>query len=135
VRRDGEAAVRQAQLFDWIQSLPQGYDTWVGEHGFRLSGGERQRLAIARALLRRSPFLIWFEPTANLDAGAERIILHTIQTATRAIGDHPPPGLEVWMKSGDAKWRVISAAIGELLAGGGVLDDPDQNQVTTLARS
>jgi ATP-binding cassette subfamily C protein CydCD len=77
---DLAAAVRQAQLSELVESLPQGLDTWVGEHGFRLSGGERQRLALARAFLRRSPILILDEPTANLDASAERMILQTIRS-------------------------------------------------------
>jgi ATP-binding cassette subfamily C protein CydC len=63
-----EEAARTAGLHEFIQSLPDGYDTWVGELGQRLSGGERQRLAIARAVLKDAPVLILDEPTAHLDA-------------------------------------------------------------------
>jgi len=62
------AACQQAQLHDFVRSLPQGYDTLVGENGLLLSGGERQRLAIARAILKDAPILILDEATSHLDA-------------------------------------------------------------------
>ena len=74
-----EAAARQAHLHDFIQSLPQGYETLIGEQGLKLSGGERQRLAIARALLKNAPVFLLDEVTANLDPLTEREVLRTVR--------------------------------------------------------
>lgn len=71
-------AVRLAGLAEWLDSLPDGLDTWVGEHGQLLSGGERQRLAVARALLSKAPFILLDEPTSGLDSLKEMELMNTI---------------------------------------------------------
>ncbi len=77
-----EKAAREAQIHDFILSLPEGYDTYVGEDGAQLSGGQRQRIALARVLLKDSQILILDEATANLDVITERAVLETILQAT-----------------------------------------------------
>ncbi len=74
------AACQLAELDEFIQTLPQGYDTLIGENGLLLSGGERQRLAIARAVLKNAPILILDEATANLDIETERKILQSLES-------------------------------------------------------
>ena len=72
------AACKKASVHDFIMSLPQGYDTPVGELGDTLSGGERQRLGLARAFLHDAPFMLLDEPTSNLDSLNEAVILKSL---------------------------------------------------------
>ncbi|MEV7233095.1 thiol reductant ABC exporter subunit CydD [Streptomyces sp. NPDC051020] len=76
-------ALAQARLLDWVQALPDGLDTLVGEHGARLSGGQRQRLALARALLADFPVLVLDEPAEHLDLATADALTADLLAATR----------------------------------------------------
>jgi ATP-binding cassette subfamily B protein len=81
-RAQVEAAARAAKIHDFIASLPDGYDTTVGERGLKLSGGEKQRVGIARTLLKNPPILLLDEATSALDSETEA----SIQTELQAMG-------------------------------------------------
>ncbi|MGW7441191.1 ABC transporter ATP-binding protein [Streptomyces sp. NPDC054849] len=76
------AAARIAHIHDYLMSLPDGYDTVVGERGYRFSGGEKQRLAIARAILRDPPVLVLDEATSALDTQTEQAVQEAIDAAS-----------------------------------------------------
>ena len=76
-------AAQKASIYDMIMSLPNGYDTEVGELGDTLSGGEKQRIGIARAFLHDSPMLLLDEPTSNLDSLNEGIILKSLKEESK----------------------------------------------------
>lgn len=73
-------AARKAHCHEFIEHLPDGYDTYVGERGVKLSGGERQRIAIARAILKDAPILLLDEATSSLDSESESLIQDSLQT-------------------------------------------------------
>ena len=88
------AAARAANAHEFIERLPQGYETQVGDRGFKLSGGQRQRIALARAFLKDSPVLILDEPTSGVDANTEAAIVEALgrlqQGRTVIVISHRP---------------------------------------------
>ena len=76
---DIEEAARAAQIHELIATLPDGYDTMVGERGYRFSGGEKQRMAIARTILRNPPVLVLDEATSSLDTQTERLVQEALE--------------------------------------------------------
>jgi ATP-binding cassette subfamily B protein len=74
-----EEAARTARIHDLIVSLPDGYDTVVGERGYRFSGGEKQRMAIARTVLRNPPVLVFDEATSSLDTQTEAAVQQELE--------------------------------------------------------
>jgi ATP-binding cassette subfamily B protein len=78
-----DEAVRTARISNLIEALPEGYDTVVGERGYRFSGGEKQRMAIARTVLRNPPVLILDEATSALDNETERAVQRALDDLSR----------------------------------------------------
>ena len=79
-------ALVRANAWDWVETLPDGLDTYVGERGARVSGGERQRLALARALLADVRLLVLDEPDAHLDDEMADALVRDLLAASRAAG-------------------------------------------------
>src|SRR5690606_8416553 len=82
-QRELEDAARRAQLLHFIESLPQGWDTRVGERGLKLSGGEKQRVGIARVILKNPAILILDEATSSLDSATEDEVQGALEEASR----------------------------------------------------
>jgi len=82
-REEIEAAADVACIREFIERLPNGYETMVGERGLKLSGGEKQRIAIARAILKKPRILLFDEATSSLDSQTEQAILETLRQVAR----------------------------------------------------
>ena len=93
-----EEALRRARIWSFVERLPDGWDTQVGETGRELSGGQRQRVALARVLLADAPLLVLDEPTAHLDHATASDLMRDVFAATRErsvlLITHRPEGLE-----------------------------------------
>jgi subfamily B ATP-binding cassette protein MsbA len=133
-RAEIEAAARDAYAHEFINQLPEGYDTRVGERGASLSGGQRQRIAIARAFVRNAPILVLDEATASLDSQAEsevqRAIDHLSENRTVISVAHRLSTLArcdriIVLAEG----RIVEqGGFGELLSGGGLFSSMAEKQ-------
>ena len=113
---DVEKAGRMAQLHDFVMSLPEQYETVVGERGIKLSGGQRQRLSIARAVLKDAPIMIFDEATSSVDTETERAIQENLLRLTYGKTALIIPHRLSTIRHAD---RIL------VLAGGGVREDGD----------
>jgi ATP-binding cassette, subfamily B, bacterial len=121
-----EAAARAAFIHDRIAALENGYETVVGERGYRFSGGERQRLAIARVLLADPPILILDEATSALDTESERVVQEALETLMRRRTTIAIAHRLSTIRSADVIFAIESGRViergthDELLAAGGL---------------
>ncbi|MEF8792817.1 MAG: ABC transporter ATP-binding protein/permease [Thiohalorhabdus sp.] len=108
-------AARVAHLEEFIASLPDGFDTLVGERGLKLSGGEKQRVAIARAVLKNAPIMVFDEATSSLDTHAEQGILTALR---EAAADHTTLAIAHRLSTIVDADRILVMADGEIIESG-----------------
>jgi ATP-binding cassette subfamily C protein len=116
-KQDIEAALRASGAWDFVNSLPDGLDTMVGERGMRFSGGQRQRISIARALVRKPRFLVLDEPTTALDPEAEQAICRTLRNIARestVLAISHQAGI---VEASDRVYRLADGRISEVIGG------------------
>lgn len=117
------AAAKAAHAHDFIQSLPQGYDTMVGERGVKLSGGQKQRIVIARAILKNAPIMIFDEATSALDTESEKIIQQALPTI---IGKHTAIVIAHRLSTVASLDRIL------VMHGGAIVEDGTHQQLLDL---
>jgi ATP-binding cassette subfamily B protein len=129
-------AARQANIHATIASFPDGYDTIVGERGYRLSGGEKQRIAIARVLLKDPAVMVLDEATSALDTVSERVVQEALDTATRGRTTIAIAHRLSTVRDADVVFVVVAGRVvergthDELLALGGVYAELYGQQVS-----
>ncbi len=132
-------AAKAANAYDFVQKLPKGFDTEIGERGVKLSGGQKQRLAIARAIMKNPPLLILDEATSSLDSRAEREVQDALeklmQNRTTMIIAHRLSTIQnVDLIVGIAGGKVVEMGSPEELANaGGIYSDLLSLQTPTKA--
>ncbi|MBD8702591.1 MULTISPECIES: ABC transporter ATP-binding protein [Frigoribacterium] len=130
-------AARRANIHDTVASFPEGYDTVVGERGYRLSGGEKQRIAIARVLLKDPAVLVLDEATSALDTVSERVVQEALDTAARGRTTIAIAHRLSTVRAADVIFVVDAGRVvergthDELVALGGVYAELYGQQVTT----